>query len=87
MVRSPHHDAYVLNLNYMYTLRQVFFEFTTTNKMSVTLFSIVVHCRMDTYIQNWPLQPIGEDYCPSFSHHLCCVLIIYINVDSERQIF
>ena len=24
-------------------------------------------------IYNWPLQPICQDYGPSFSHHLCCV--------------
>ena len=31
------------------------------------------------YIHNWPLQPSSQDYWPSFSHHLCCVLILYIS--------
>ena len=37
---------------------------------------------------------IGQNYWPSFSHNLCCVLVLYISdvdlqfeVDSERQIF
>ena len=26
-----------------------------------------------SYIHNWSLQPISQDYWPSFSHHLCWV--------------
>ena len=37
-----------------------------------------------TYIHNWTLQPISQDYWPSFSHHLCCVFSFYT---SERKIF
>ena len=32
-----------------------------------------------TYIHNWSLQSFRQDYWPSFSHHLCCVLILYIS--------
>ena len=30
-------------------------------------------CHTYIHIHNWPLQPISQDYCSSFSHHLCCV--------------
>ena len=32
-----------------------------------------------TYIHNWSLQPISQDYRPTFSHHLLRVLILYIS--------
>ena len=53
------------------------------------LFFIIVH----TYIHNWPLQPFSQDYWPSFSHHIYCVLILHkwrdlqFIVNSERQIY
>ena len=29
--------------------------------------------KIHTYRFNWSLQPLSQDYCPSFSHRLCCV--------------
>ena len=36
-----------------------------------------INRKIRTYIHNWSLQPFSLDYWPSFSHHLCCVLILY----------
>ena len=32
-----------------------------------------------SYIHNWSLQLFSQDYWPSFSHHLCFILIVYIS--------
>ena len=54
------------------------------------LCSIYIH----TYIHNWPLQPISQDYgLASHTTHVVCVNFmrewwgLQFNVDSERQIF
>ena len=44
-------------------------------------------CLLEYIHNNWPLQPFSPDYWPSFSHYLCCVLILYISGGTLSQLW
>ena len=59
--------------NYVSTLR-CFNNFSEINLFPLIKKNTVYHfIKVQTYIHTRSLQPISQDYWPSFTHHLCCV--------------